>query len=424
MQAKDQRVHRFLDRHRKAPAFRWEGVTDPRDRRGRRWQFEMLMDGLFDGMLAGCRTLRDLEALTDEMGDAERARVPRRIPDTTLYELVPRLGVEQLRGKLHQQVRTLGRAKSFEPQDLPCGVLSIDGKGIGALNHDAGGRAQKAHSAHDGTPYWLSRVLRAVVTSAPSKPCVDQLPVPPETNEMGTFEAFFNDLVRAYGRGDLFEIVTTDAGFTSKHNADLVHAADKAYVLALKYTQPELHAEAERLLRSKTSKAPDAETPWEKVQGRTVHRRLYRTSEIAGFHDWAHLQQAWLVVQETQHPDGRVDIEERFFLTSLRPGRLTAAQSLRVVRGHWGIENDCFWSLDMQWGEDALPWCTTGQAVEVLGLLRLMAYNLLQLARKRHLRERRADGRAADPPAWRRIFDWVRQALRLPGPLPAFVETG
>ncbi|MBI2896131.1 MAG: hypothetical protein HYY06_21415, partial [Deltaproteobacteria bacterium] len=95
------------------------------------------MNGLFVGMLAGCRTLRDVEALTDEMGDAERDRVPRRIPDTTLYELVPRLDVEQLRRKLHQQVRALWRAKSFEPQDLPCGVLSIDGKGIGALSHDA-----------------------------------------------------------------------------------------------------------------------------------------------------------------------------------------------------------------------------------------------------------------------------------------------
>lgn len=207
-------------------------------------------------------------------------------------------------------------------------------------------------------------------------------------------------------------------------HADLIHTADKAYVLALKYTQPELHAEAERLLRPKTRNAPDAETPWEKVKGRKIQRRLYRTSEIAGYHGWSHLQQAWLVVQETQHPDGKFEIEERFFLTSLRPGRLTAAQCLRVVRGHWGIENDCFWSIDMQWREDCLPWCSRGRGVEALGLLRLMAYNLLQLARKRHLRERRRDGQVADPPAWRRIFEWVRQAFRLPALLPPAVATG
>ncbi|MBI2892356.1 MAG: hypothetical protein HYY06_02310 [Deltaproteobacteria bacterium] len=160
-----------------------------------------------------------------------------------------------------------------------------------------------------------------------------------------TFEAFFSGIMRAYGAGDLFEVVTADAGFTSKKNADLVHAADKAYVLALKYTQPELHAEAERLLRPKLRETPDAETVWEKVRGKRIQRRLYRTNEIAGYHDWSHLQQAWLVVQETEHPDGKVEIEERFFLTSLRPGRLTAAQCLRVVRGHWGIENDCYAEL-------------------------------------------------------------------------------
>lgn len=220
LQPKDRRVQRFLDRHRKAPAFRWDDITDPRDRRGRRWQLPTLIDGLFAGMLAGCPTLRDLEALTEEMGDAERSRVPRRIPDTTLspvgdfaasYNLLPKLDVEELRSKLRQQVHTLQRAKSLEPRDLPCGVLSIDGKGIGALSHDAEGTAQKTHHGHDGSPYWLPRYLRAVLTSAPSKPCVDQMPVPPKTNEMGTFEAFWNDLVQAYGRGDLFEIATADA---------------------------------------------------------------------------------------------------------------------------------------------------------------------------------------------------------------------
>lgn len=417
LQPKNRRVQSFLDRLRKAPAFQWDDITDPRDPRGRRWPFASLMDGLLDGMLAGCLTLRDVEVLTDELAEGERFRIPRRIPDTTLYELVPRLSVEQLRDKLRQQVRTLWRAKSFEPQNLPCGVLSIDGKAIGTLSHDAEGSAQKAHRAHDGSPYWLSRVLRAVLTSAAAKPCLDQMLVPAETNEMGAFEQFFAALMAAYGRGDLFEIVTADAGFTSAHNAGLVHAADKAYVLALKLGQPELRAEAERLLRPKTRMAPDAETGWERVRGKLVQRRLYRTTEIAGFHDWSHLRQAWLVVQETRHPGGKAEIEERFFLTNLTSGRLSAAQCLLVVRGHWGIENDCFWSADMQWHEDFSPWCTRGVAVEVLGLLRLMAYNLLQLARKRHLRPRHPDGKLAPPPAWRQVFDWVRQALRLPPPI-------
>lgn len=422
LQPKDRRVQRFIARHKKAPAFRWDDVPDPRKRRGRRWRLAELLDAALLGLLAGCATLRDVEADTDEMNETGRQYVPRRVPDTTLYTLLPKLDAEALRSKLHQQVRTLWRAKSLRPEGLPCGVLSIDGKGIGTLTHDAEGSAQKAHRAHDGSPYWLARALRAVLTSSPARPCIDQMPVPAETNEMGAFATFFDGIVATYGEGDLFEIVTADAGLVSKAHADLVDAANKAYVFALKETQPELRAEAERLLRPKTLAEPDAETPWEKAQGKEIRRRLYRTGEIAGYHEWTHLRQAWLVVQETRDKHGKVEVEDRFFLSSVRPGRLTAAQILAVVRGHWGIENDCFWSLDMQWREDDRPWCTAGRGVEAVSLLRLMAYNLLQLARRRHLRERRPDGERAEAPAWRRMFAWVRQALRLP--LPGVTAAG
>ena len=111
--------------------------------------------------------------------------------------------------------------------------------------------------------------------------------------------------------------------------------------------------------------------------------------------------------------DGRATVERRYFLTNLHLGRLSAAQILTLVRAHWHVENNCFWSLDTQWKEDALPWCSAGRAVEVLGLMRLMAYNLVQLARVRSLRTRRADGRRPPPPAWQSLFRWIRQALRL-----------
>jgi predicted transposase YbfD/YdcC len=418
LQPKDLRVHKFLERHLHAPVYRFDLITDPRARRGRRWPLVTLLWAALYGMMAGCRSLRQVEDLTDEMGPTGRGRVPGRVPDTTLYDLVPRLHVEELRQQVRWQVKTLWRDKCLDPQGLPCGVVSIDGKGLGALDHDAGGNAQKAHRAHDGTPYWLGRVLRAVLTSACAKPCLDQMAVPTKTNEMGAFATFFAALMAAYGGGNLFEIITTDAGMTSKHNADLVHAANKAYVMALKGPQPELYAEAQRLLLPLTTGAPCAQT-WDKAQGKQIRRSLYRTCEMAGYHDWTHLRQVWLVRQESRDKDGRVTIEDRYFVTNLPSGRLQPAQILQVVRGHWGIENDCFWSLDAQFGEDALHWVTTGRCIEVLGLLRLMAYNLLQLCRKRHLRPRPLGGPVAPPPSWQQMFRWVWQALRLPLPPPA-----
>ena len=414
LQPRDLRVHKHLERYLRAPVYQFDLITDPRDPRGQRWPLLSLLWALFYGMLAGCRTLRQVEDLTDELGPTGRRRVPRRVPDTTLADLIPHLDAEQWRQVLHRQVRTLWRGKCLRPVKLPCGVVSIDGKGMGALDHDADGTAQKAHRAHDGSCYWLGRTLRAVLTSAVARTALDQMPIGTKTNEMGMFKPFFSGLMAAYGGGDLFEIATVDAGMTSKANAEVVAAAQKGYVMALKGTQPELYAEAKRLLDPLTAGPPCAQTE-DRAQGRLIRRSLYRTCEIAGYHDWTHLRQAWLVRQERIEAGGRVTVEDRYFLTNLHVGRLSGAQSLQVVRGHWGIENDCFWSLDAQFGEDSLPWVTAGRAVEVLGLLRLLAYNLLQLCRKRHLRPRRPRGPEPAPPAWQQVFRWVWQALRLPG---------
>jgi Transposase DDE domain len=383
-----------------------------------------------------------VESLSAEMGAMGRQYVPERVPDTTLWDLLsgqrPRrrkevsptsgpseivkrpLQADDFRRQLRRQVRAMWRNKCLQPQHLPCGVVSVDGKGLGALEHDAEGTAQKGHR-NDGSPYWLTRVLRAALVSAPSAPLLDQLPIGAKTNEMGMFIDLFDALQQAYD--PLFEIVTIDAGMTSKANADHVHAANKGYVMALKDNQPELAAEAKRLSRSLLRQPPCAESS-ERYRGKTVHRRLYRSAEIAGYHGWEHLRQVWLVEQDTVDDNGDHQKEQRFFLTNLHVGRLSSAQILTLIRLHWRIEDDCFWSLDMQWHEDALPWCSVGPAVEILGLMRIMAYNLVQLARTRSLRPRGPNGQNLPLPSWRSLFRWVQQALRLDRqaprmPLPA-----
>jgi hypothetical protein len=59
-----------------------------------------------------------------------------------------------------------------------------------------------------------------------------------------------------------------------------------------------------------------------------------------------------------------------------------------VVRSHWGIEHNSFQTLDRAWHEEQ-AWCTQGAATDVLGLLRLWAYNLVGLLKGRYLRTAR-----------------------------------
>src|SRR5207244_8651286 len=63
---------------------------------------------------------------------------------------------------------------------------------------------------------------------------------------------------------------------------------------------------------------------------------------------WADLAAVVTVVSE-RTVGGETSSEMRYFLTSF-PG--TLAELAAVIRGHWGIENQCHWVLDVTFGED------------------------------------------------------------------------
>lgn len=64
----------------------------------------------------------------------------------------------------------------------------------------------------------------------------------------------------------------------------------------------------------------------------------------------------------------------RYFLLSRK---LSAAQLLKTVRGHWGIENNLHWILDVVFGEDRCR-SRMDHAPENLAVLRKLAINMLQ----------------------------------------------
>ena len=413
------RVNRFLKQ-----SFRkrrgWdlcEGVTDPRSRRGRRWKLRALLGAAFAGMLVRARSMRAVEDLTDTASSTglRGFGFVRRVPDSTLEPVLRKLNPDELRERLHAQVRSLDRGKSLDERCLPLKLLAIDGKCI----HTSKKRVHPAcqRQQHEGRPpRYLMRVLRAVLVSSPTKVCVDQQVIPAETNEVGAFPSLWAHLRSAYRADSLFEAVSLDAGFASEALCRQIDADGYGYIVGLKENQPELLAEARgyfrQLLAAKVGQqapCPEAETDWELYQGRKMKRQLYRSTELAGWHGWDHMRQVWLVRQLTEHPGGRQEVEDRFFLTSLRVGRLNGAGILAVVRGHWGIENCANWTMDTQWGEDQRSWCCQGEALVVLSLLRQLAYNVVQVLFTRHLRAERYRRYR-----WEQRFRRIEIALSLP----------
>jgi hypothetical protein len=237
--------------------------------------------------------LRGVEELTEWEGGWARALIRRRVPDTTLYDLASGLAPEGLRAQVHAQIYGLWRAKALEPVGLPCTVAAIDGKTLLSRRGDQGTDPSVCQVSHPekGPAYWQLRAVRSCLISAASCPVIDQLAIPAHTNEMGIFPEVFSALEAAYGV--MIEVYSMDSGYCSLENARRVADAGKGYIFALKDNQPELLSEAERLVGRR--REAEMSTQWERSQGSRVRYHLYRTSEIAGYLRWTHLEEAGLV---------------------------------------------------------------------------------------------------------------------------------
>jgi hypothetical protein len=70
--------------------------------------------------------------------------------------------------------------------------------------------------------------------------------------------------------------------------------------------------------------------------------------------------------------------DTRYFLTSLDPGAVTAAELLALVRAHWQIENSLFFIKDRWWDEDR-HWTRRPGVAEWLAQLTTAAITVLRL---------------------------------------------
>ena len=115
----------------------------------------------------------------------------------------------------------------------------------------------------------------------------------------------------------------------------------------------------------------------EKDHGRLETRRDHQSAALDWFADrekWEGLQSVGVVEAVRQVGNAPASVERRYYLSSLG---LDAARFARAVRGHWSVENQCHWMLEVNLGEDQSR-ARAGHAAENLGTLRRLALNLLQ----------------------------------------------
>lgn len=387
--AQDRRMTRRLAgllNARRGEARLW-AVADPRKPRGKRWKrLSVLLEAAMVGIVAGCKSTRDVENLTAEMSVAMRRllHIPRRIPDTTLRTVLMATDPDELRQSLYAQVQAAHRRKALAVVGLPFGQVSIDGKATAIGAWDERYAQRQRHGSGPGAS-GIARTLTSALVSGRATVCLDAASIPPATNEMGHFQTALEELMDAYGSLDLFQVISGDAGVCSEANARAVKSYGLDYLFGLK-DQPTLLREARQVLRRRKAAQAEAETV-DVVGKTTVTRRLYTTTEMAGFLSWEHLQTVVRVQSEKRDIATNVVLEQedRYFLSSLQRDALTDEQWLLLIRNHWWVENGCHQVWDKIFREDAKPWIQSGegscQGTVVVMLLRRLGFNLLALYR-------------------------------------------
>jgi predicted transposase YbfD/YdcC len=151
-------------------------------------------------------------------------------------------------------------------------------------------------------------------------------------------------------------IITIDAMGTQKAIAAEIVAQQADYVLALKGNQGALQRAVIRYIDELVENDFAGVEVRQHTTTATAHGReetrcythLLAPRELPNKAQWKGLKTIGVAITACVR-NGKETIERRYYISSLPLGVKCFA---RAVRGHWGIENSCHWSLDMTFRED------------------------------------------------------------------------
>jgi predicted transposase YbfD/YdcC len=177
-------------------------------------------------------------------------------------------------------------------------------------------------------------------------------------------------------------IVTIDAIGCQTEIVKQIVEKGADYVISLKGNQGMLYQEVKDYM-DWIERRSDQEGKYEycetieKEHGRIEERRCWVTEEIGWLEqkdEWRGLRSVIMVeaIREVIGKDKTVD--RRYFISSVGAN---AKEALRSVRGHWAIENEMNWSLDIGFREDECR-VREARAAENLNMLRHIGLNLLK----------------------------------------------
>jgi predicted transposase YbfD/YdcC len=335
-------------------------IPDFRHHRGKRHTLAAILALACSAMLCGYRSYTAMA----EWGRNYGARLTRALGFTrqppcaaTLHTVLRRVDREALEAKLGAWAE--GILVGTPPPPGGDEGIAIDGKTL------RGSQQQGAPGVH-----LLSALAHRLGMTLAQQAVADK------TNEIPVALELLRQVILE-GR-----VVTMDALLTQRPIAQQIVAAGGDYVMVVKENQPQLREDIATVFALPPI-VGETRTVAEIVDaghGRIEQRRLYTSDVLVGYSDWPGLAQVFqLERQVIMKKTGKVREEVVAGVTSLPPARVDAARLLRLVRGHWHIENKAHWVRDVTFDEDRAQ-VRCGNLPQVMAALRNTVIGLIRQA--------------------------------------------
>jgi predicted transposase YbfD/YdcC len=344
-----------------------EGVPDPRQARGKQYEWSALLVILAAGLLSGQVTVWGIA----EWASCHAAELiqtlairRRRIPSAScFYRVLRAVSLEWLAA----QVAAFGQQR--DAADRTAGTVTTQ-QGDVLRGQAMDGKDLRGAHGHGARRLVLSLVRHGSGT------CLGQISVPLTTNEPGAAPQLLA------GRDLQGTVTTTDAGLSHRHIARQILAQRGDYLMVIKKNQPETYA-ALALLFAEPPFDPSGDdrqgsSTHTRGHGRLETRTLETSALLNGYLDWPGVAQVLRrTCRRVNRRTGEVTTAATYGLTSLSRDRASPAQLEALWRGHWTIENRNHYVRDATFAEDRCQ-LHVGSAAEALSVLRNAILTLLR----------------------------------------------
>jgi predicted transposase YbfD/YdcC len=245
-------------------------------------------------------------------------------------------------------------------------LVAIDGKTL-----------RRSHDRSIDQP--ALHLVSAFATS--SSLVLGQEAVSDKSNELGAIPVLLERL--AADGGLKGAVVSIDAIACNATIAEAIIEAGADYLLAVKANQPTLRGEIESFFQDAPEASLERFADVDKGHGRIEQRSVTLAREV----DWLggerrfpgelrlpHVAAIVKIESRTEMKD-RGRFETRYYICS---AEISAEHAAKAIRGHWRIENQLHWTLDVVFNEDQSR-VRKGHGAKNMAVVRHFAINLVRM---------------------------------------------